>query len=92
MEALSGAICSMFQMGAVQDGQQALITNLRHVEAVQRALTALDEAIHTMEIGMPVDMVFVDLQDAISALGEVTGETVQDEVVDRIFSEFCVGK
>ena len=92
LETLASIICELFQMGEVQDGQQALITNMRHVEAVQRAAAALDEVVRTMETGMPVDMVFVDLQDAISALGEVTGETVQEEVVDRIFSEFCVGK
>ncbi len=92
MEELSAAICNLFHMGNIQDGQQALITNLRHKEAVQRANNAVDQVVHTLEIGMPADMVFVDLQDAITALGEVTGETVQDEVVDRIFSEFCVGK
>lgn len=92
IEELSGVICDLFQMGAVQDGQQTLITNMRHAEALQRADAALEEVVYTMESGMPVDMVFVDLQDAISALGEVTGETVQEEVVDRIFSEFCVGK
>ncbi len=92
MEALSAVICELFQMGAVQDGQQTFLTNMRHVEAVGRAAAALGEVVQTMESGMPVDMVFVDLQDAISALGEVTGETVQEEVVDKIFSEFCVGK
>lgn len=92
LDALSETICALFQMGAVQDRQQTFLTNMRHVEAVQRAADALQEVVRTMETGMPVDMVFVDLQDAISALGEVTGETVQEEVVDRIFSEFCVGK
>ncbi len=92
LEDLSSAICKLFHLGDIRDGQQALITNLRHKEAVQRASAAVDQVVHTLEIGMPADMVFVDLQDAISALGEVTGETVQDEVVDRIFSEFCVGK
>lgn len=92
LETLSEEICRMFRMGEVADGQRVFITNMRHREAVGRALCATEEILRTMDGGMPIDMVFVDLQDAIGALGEVTGETVQEEVVDKIFSEFCVGK
>ena len=42
--------------------------------------------------GLPADLVYVDLEDVISALGEVTGETVQEEIIDTVFSKFCVGK
>ena len=50
------------------------------------------EAWETLASGFPLDLVSVDLQEAVEALGHVTGESVSDEVVARIFAQFCVGK
>ena len=41
---------------------------------------------------MPADLLYIDLEDAVGALGEVTGQTVQDEIIDQVFERFCVGK
>ncbi len=73
-------------------GTEALLSRMRHIQAVAKAKNAVEAAIQTLKSGYPADLVFVDLGDAIEALGEITGLTVSEEIVDRIFSEFCVGK
>jgi tRNA modification GTPase TrmE len=69
-----------------------LLTRARHKAALEEALAALKEAQATITEGLPLDLVSVDLQAALEALGQVTGESVSEEVVARIFAQFCVGK
>jgi tRNA modification GTPase len=69
-----------------------VMVNLRQKEALMRAGECIRKAIETSEKGMQADFVSIDLKGAIAALGEVTGGVVSDEVIDRIFEEFCVGK
>jgi len=69
-----------------------VMVNLRQKEALVRARECTQRAIESAEKKMQADFVSIDLKGAIAALGEVTGEVVSDEVIDRIFEEFCVGK
>jgi len=69
-----------------------VMVNLRQKEALMRAKECIRKAIESAEKKMQADFVSIDLKGAIAALGEVTGEVVSDEVIDRIFEEFCVGK
>ncbi|GIX07209.1 MAG: tRNA modification GTPase MnmE [Candidatus Poribacteria bacterium] len=69
-----------------------LITNLRHRQALEEALQALRYAQTSLREGAPPELVAVDLRGALSAVGEIVGETTPDEVLDRIFSTFCIGK
>jgi len=69
-----------------------VMVNLRQKEALMRAKECIHKAIESAEKRMQADFVSIDLKGAIAALGEVTGEVVSDEVIDRIFEEFCVGK
>jgi tRNA modification GTPase len=69
-----------------------VMVNLRQKEALIRAGECIKRAIQSAEKRMQADFVSIDLKGAIAALGEVTGEVVSDEVIDRIFEEFCVGK
>ena len=57
-----------------------------------KAVEALDRALVTIETRMPEDFISMDLQEALSALGEITGDSVDDEIIDRIFTRFCLGK
>ena len=57
-----------------------------------KAIEALDRALVTIETRMPEDFISMDLQEALSALGEITGDSVDDEIIDRIFTRFCLGK
>ncbi len=71
---------------------EVYISSERQKEALLRAKNSLDKMRDCLDSGMPADLVYVDLEDVISALGEVTGETVQEEIIDTVFSKFCVGK
>jgi len=72
--------------------EKVLITNLRQKEALIRARENINEALSTLLNDFPVDMVACDLENAAFSLGEITGMTVTDEIIDRIFSKFCLGK
>ncbi len=91
IEELERAISKLFLEQKLQPGQ-VYLSNVRQRDALQKALDALLRAKAGNEEEMPYDLLFVDLEDVLSALGEVTGLTVQEEIVDQVFSRFCVGK
>lgn len=71
---------------------QLLITNARHEEALINALDSLQKAEQSLNDNLSLDLVCLDLKDAWNSLGKITGETSSEEIVDRIFSKFCLGK
>ncbi len=92
LDELSSIIEEMFKLGKISAGDSCAITNLRHKEALSAALTSITAAINALNDCVPYDMVSIDLIDSTTHLGEITGKTVSDEVVDKIFSRFCLGK
>lgn len=72
--------------------EHAVAANARQVDALRRAARAVDDALATASGGGLEDMVAVDLHEALGALGEITGETITEDLLDAIFSEFCIGK
>jgi tRNA modification GTPase len=70
----------------------ALVTNVRHVQAIELALDAMNRFGTAFEGGTPPEFLAVELRDALQALGEIVGITTPDEILDRIFSSFCIGK
>ncbi len=89
---LLSVIRDLFFRGMVSQSMGDYITNERHKEALLNAKEHLSLCLSTLESGECVDLVCVDLNDAIADLGEIVGQSVTEEVVDRIFSRFCVGK
>lgn len=73
------------------DGEE-ILTSERQLSAVLRAIEKTDEAISALEDGIPADCVISVLNEAWSALGEITGQTVSEKIIDDIFDKFCVGK
>jgi tRNA modification GTPase len=91
LDTLADAVSELFPAGApVSDGE--LITNARHAEAIARAVSLIDSAREAMLSGITPDAALSELESALSALGEITGATVRDDMITRIFSRFCVGK
>lgn len=78
--------------GKVYPSDAALVTNSRHKNALERAAKHLGQATAAREAAIPEDCIAIDLEAALSALGEITGETVQQELLETIFSQFCIGK
>ena len=72
--------------------ESGALTQARHVEAAQRACASLLEAASALEAAMPLDLAAVDLSAALDTLGEITGETMKEQVISEVFSRFCVGK
>ena len=72
--------------------QGELLTNTRQAEAARRAMAAVEQAADSLAAGMTADAVLVDVEEAMQALGELTGRSVRADITDRIFSRFCVGK
>ena len=69
-----------------------ILTNARQADAVGRALDALYAAKEAMLLGITPDAVLTEAEEAMAALGELTGKTIREDVTNRIFSRFCVGK
>lgn len=74
------------------DPSAAYAANLRQFECVCRALNAIKEAVRTIDVGFTLDAVTVFIDDALNAVFELTGERASDEVIDRVFDKFCIGK
>ena len=66
--------------------------NPRQKEAVRNAYECLSGAAQTLDSGFPADLAAADIENAIAYLGEITGMTVSEEIIDKIFSKFCLGK
>ena len=92
IEELTETFKKMFFGGELETKESVLISNARHKNMLAKAEEALERAIVTIESGMPEDFISMDLQDALDALGEITGDSVDDEIIDRIFTRFCLGK
>ena len=91
IEALKEAVEDLYGMGMIQpDGE--VLTNALQADAVLRALSALEQARRALDAGYTPDAVLADLEEAMGSLGEITGRTVKDDTVSRIFERFCVGK
>lgn len=71
---------------------ETVVTNVRHKAALERARSSLSEVQRAMEQGMPPDIVAVDLQEARDDLEEIIGAVTNDDILERIFSQFCIGK
>ena len=88
-------LCNEISCAFPQDlwgGYGEILTNARQEEAASRAREAVRRARGALEAGMTPDALLTDVEEALSALGELTGQSVREDVTDRIFSKFCVGK
>ena len=92
MEELEETIRNMFFEGELKQNNELVVTNLRHKEALQDALHSLKLVERSIEDGMPEDFYSIDLTSAYASLGKIIGEEVDEDVVNEIFSKFCMGK
>ena len=90
LDELEEEIRRMFPLPQVPAGE--ILTNARQAEAVSRALDSMEAALEAMSIGRTPDIVLTETEAAMGALGELTGRSVREDVTDRIFQRFCVGK
>ncbi len=81
-----------FKEGLTNSQQTVMVTNARQTALLKKAKQALDDVLSGIAGGMPVDLVQIDLKRCWDLLGEITGDSYQDELIDQLFSQFCLGK
>lgn len=90
---LSAAISHLFFNEGIESNQNnVMVTNARHIGLLRQADEALGDVLKGLDDGMPVDLVQIDMTRAWDLLGEITGDSYQDELLDQLFSQFCLGK
>ena len=92
IDQLEEEIKSLFYEGKIDFNDQILITNVRHAEALREAYNSIRMVENSIESGMPEDFFSIDLMNAYEKLGLIVGEAVEDDLVNEIFSKFCMGK
>jgi tRNA modification GTPase len=92
LDAFRDAIHSAISRSTGECHADTVVTTLRHKIALERAFASLRTAEQGLSGGLSPEFIALDLREALGALGEVTGQTVTEEVLDRIFATFCIGK
>lgn len=93
MDQLESKIAHLFFDEGIENNQTTImVTNARHIGLLNQALESLQSVIDGVEMGMPVDIVQIDMTNAWDRLGEITGDSVQDDLLTELFSQFCLGK
>ena len=90
---LEDRIAKLFFAGSIENtANNVMVTNARHIGLLKQAQDALQAVLDGLAAGMPVDLVQIDMTRAWDLLGEITGDSYQDELLDQLFSQFCLGK
>ncbi|GAA0290912.1 tRNA modification GTPase [Gracilibacillus halotolerans] len=92
MDQLEATIAETFFEGDIDGGDLTYISNVRHIQLLKQTMQALKDAEQAMEAQMPIDLVQMDVTRAWELLGEIIGDTVQESLIDQLFSQFCLGK
>ena len=91
-EVLSNVISSQIDLHTLYGGVVPEIASRRHAEAISRALESLRAAREAMLLGVTPDAVLTEAEEAMAAIGELTGASIREDITNRIFARFCVGK
>ena len=92
MDTVEETVKEMFFQGQIGSSNEIVITSVRHKKALEEAYNSLILVEKSLEEGMPEDFYSIDLMDAYASLGRIIGEEVDDDLVEEIFSKFCMGK
>jgi len=92
LEKLEKQILDMFFAGHIEISQDIIVTNARHVQALKKSIELLDDVLKSLEKKMPGDFLVIDLRGSWESLGQITGDALDDNILDQIFSRFCLGK
>ncbi len=89
---LEEAIAKTFFEGQVESNDLTYVSNARHIALLHQAKATIEDAINAAEAGVPVDMIQIDVTKTWELLGEIVGDTVQESLINQLFSQFCLGK
>lgn len=89
---LEEAIAALFFEGSLEAGDMTYVSNARHIALLHQAHSTIKDAIEAAHAGVPVDMIQIDVTRTWELLGEIIGDTVQESLINQLFSQFCLGK
>ncbi|OKL39537.1 tRNA uridine-5-carboxymethylaminomethyl(34) synthesis GTPase MnmE [Pontibacter flavimaris] len=92
LETLKQALVEKVNLGKLNTQSQTIVTNLRHVDSLNKTYSALDDVLNGLGLGISNDLVAADIRRALYSLGQITGEITTDDLLDNIFTKFCIGK
>ncbi|KRG17099.1 tRNA modification GTPase [Lederbergia galactosidilytica] len=92
IDTLEQAIAEMFFQGHVEAGDMTYVSNSRHIALLNQALQAIEDVLMGIDIGTPIDIIQIDLTRTWDLLGEIIGDTVEESLLNQLFSQFCLGK
>ena len=85
-------IVKLYDLNKINVEGENIVTNSRHQYLINQSLISLEKAINTINEGMPLDIIAIDVKDILENLGKITGKNVSEDVINEIFSKFCLGK
>ena len=92
IEELYKEIEEMFQIKGLETGNEIIITNIRHKNQVELAIKNIEEAKIAVINNLPIDIISISLKQTLEELSKITGENVSEDIINEIFSKFCLGK
>ena len=92
LDELKDKIGELFDLERINNSNLEVVSSAREIGLLNEALNSIDQALNNVSSKLPVDMIAIDIKKAWDLLGEITGESYQDELLDTLFSKFCLGK
>ena len=92
IEELYDKMAQIFNVGEIDTENTSIITNIRHKQAIKNAKDSINQAVEVIGNMMPVDITAIYFKQAIEEINKITGENVTDDIINEIFSKFCLGK
>ena len=92
VDLLEEAIVNRVYTGDVRQSESCMVTNVRHKNLLQQAVDSVRDAMDMVDLREPLEIIEIDVNSAYEALGEITGEAVSDDILNEVFSRFCLGK
>ena len=92
IEELYNEIENLFQIKNLETDGEIIITNIRHKNQIEYAINNINEAINAVKNNLPIDIISISIKQTLEDLGKITGENVSEDIINEIFSKFCLGK
>lgn len=92
IDELYSTIVKMFKINDIDIGKDTIITNVRHKNQIHKSIQSIDRAMDIVNKQMPIDIIAVEIKQTLENLGSITGDNVSEDIINEIFSKFCLGK
>ena len=92
LEDLYEQILKIFKLNEIEINDGEVITNIRHKNQIHKAIESIDKALEIVNNQMPIDIIAVEIKQTLEDLGSITGDNVSEDIINEIFSKFCLGK